>query len=146
MSELENIKKIRKILKLNEKWELLSPAKKGIKLQNILENYFLNHQPIYRKEFDCVVSALKETLEKQDLVIDKEIDKDILNYLSVRKTLADEDGEDVEFVLVHFGDCSYIIEIFCVADFEEGIFSPYFTLSRDDRKYRNMLNSYLSLK
>lgn len=144
MSDLSEIKKIRKMLKLNEKWESLSPSNKGVKLQIIFDNYFLNHKTIESKEFSQVVSNLKENLEKEDLVINNhDADGVILRYISLMKLSANSLSEEIDFLLIHFSDCDYIVEIFCVPD-SNGKLSPYYSLSLDDKKYRSQLRTYLN--
>lgn len=144
MSDIIEIKKIRSLLALNTKWSKLSPSKKGLKLQEISDKFFLNFPCIKKDEFPLVHNGIVEALEKEDLLLNKGINPEIDQYVKKRREFSKEEGEDLDLITIHFEDCDYIIEVFSVQDFEDGIICPYFTVNRVDSKFKEFVDLFMN--
>lgn len=132
-----HVKEIRKILKFNSDWEKLSDTKKELKLYSILEKIHLGNEKIILTEIELVpfYNQVLAELEKNDVLIDSEIDSRLQVYINKREYLSKREGEEIKIVTIHFSNCLFVLELFPLKEGE--FFVPYFTLLRDCLKFRS---------
>ena len=140
MSVKQNInqaKEIRKILNLNRKWEEISDSQKERKLYDFLEIIFLEKQAdlLDEEKVENYYEFVTEELEKEDLLVDAEVDSKLFCYLKKREELALKKQERIRFVTVHFTKCLFILELFSIKE-RCGKVIPYFTIQKDNPRFR----------
>lgn len=131
------VKEIRKILKFNSDWENLSDTKKELRLYSILEAIHLGKEKNILTEIELVpfYNRVIDELEKNDILIDSDIDSRLQVYITKRVYLSKREGEEIRIATIHFSNCLFVLELFPLKEGE--FFVPYFTLLKDCSKFRS---------
>lgn len=145
-AEIEDIKKIRSLLNLNNKvWEGFSIIKKEKKLLELLESFYRppKNQIITQNEFNDHCNELEFFLEKTGLNLNEYIDSDLSEYIKKKDKLAKKTGEKIFFMTISFNDCNFIVEIFAISEAKTTCY-PYFALFRDCPHFRREIVDYFT--